>query len=291
MLASNGSAAEWVVPLSAYPCDLRLTLTSGTPVTTSDVTAATTLYFTPFRGNRLALYSGTAWVGFSQAELSIAVPATTSQVYDVFVDYNSGTPQLSLTAWTNDTTRATALTTQDGVYVKTGATGSRYVGSFRTTGVSGQTEDSATKRYVWNYYNRVRRLMLKTDTTANWAYSSATFQQANASAANQLDYVMGVQEDVVAAQVTSAARNSTGSVTIKVGIGLGSTTVNSATTFGGHTVVAANTITPLFANYIGFPGVGRRTLVWIEAGDGTATTTFFSNSGSALAGISGEVLG
>src|SRR6185436_9706895 len=39
-------------------CDGRLTLTSGTPVTTGDVTAATTLYFTPNGGNQIALYTG-----------------------------------------------------------------------------------------------------------------------------------------------------------------------------------------------------------------------------------------
>ena len=73
--------------------------------------------------------------------ISIAVPSTTSTVYDVFVYDSSGTSTLELTAWTNLTTRATALAYQNGVLCKTeGALVTRrYLGSFRTTGVSGQT--------------------------------------------------------------------------------------------------------------------------------------------------------
>ena len=40
----------------------RLTLTSGTPVTTNDVTAATTIYYTPYKGNAIQLYNGTNWI-------------------------------------------------------------------------------------------------------------------------------------------------------------------------------------------------------------------------------------
>src|SRR5574337_954655 len=52
----------------------RLTLTSGTPVTTSDVTGATTVYYTPYLHNLIPLWDGQNWapVEFSethQAEL------------------------------------------------------------------------------------------------------------------------------------------------------------------------------------------------------------------------------
>jgi hypothetical protein len=68
------------------------------------------------------------------------------------------------------------------------------VGSFRTTTVSGQTEDSAAKRYVWNYYNRVRAPVLKFDSTDSWSYTSTTIRQANGAAANQVDIVVGLAE-------------------------------------------------------------------------------------------------
>src|SRR5690348_9522061 len=82
----------------------RLTLTTGVPVTTSNVTAATTIYFTPFRGNQIDLYTGGTWQRFTFSELSIAVPASTNTDYDVWVYNNSGTPALELLAWTNQTT-------------------------------------------------------------------------------------------------------------------------------------------------------------------------------------------
>ena len=130
-------------------CNGRLTLTSGTPVTTSDVTAATTLYFTPYKGDQVALYTDSTWTLYTLTERSIAIPATTDTNYDVFLYDNSGTLTLELVAWSDGTTRATALATQNGVYVKSGSADRRYLGTIRTTGVSGQCEDSETKRFVW----------------------------------------------------------------------------------------------------------------------------------------------
>src|SRR5690349_2342000 len=51
----------------------RLTLTSGTPVTTSNVTGATTIYLTPYLGNQIWLYSGSVWVSYSLSEISLAL--------------------------------------------------------------------------------------------------------------------------------------------------------------------------------------------------------------------------
>ena len=273
-------------------CEGRLTLTTGSPVTDSDVTAATTIYFAPYKGSRISVYDGSDWVLFGFTELSIAVPSTTSQMYDVFVYDNSGTLTLELTAWTNDTTRATALTTQDGVYVKTGATTRRYLGSFRTTGVSGETEDSIAKRYVWNYYHRTERPMRVVEATNTWTYTTATFRQANAAAANQLDYVQGVSEDPVTAEVIAIGENS--SVTnIVAGIGVDSTSTNSAQIFAPGLVYVVNTRQIVSAKYRGFPGVGRHYLAWLEYSAATGTTTWTGDAGGVLvqAGIHGSILG
>lgn len=272
-----GSPPSWVdapVAILMSVCG-RLTLSTGTPVTTSDVTAATTLYFALYRGNQIALYTGSAWATFAIAELSIAVPSTTNTLYDVFVDYNAGTPQLALTAWTNDTTRATALTKQDGVLVKTGATGQRYVGSFRTTGSSGQTEDSVTKRYVWNYYNRTLRQLLKTDATANWDYTTATIRQANNAAANQVDVVIGVQEALLDLSLQAAAKNTTG-VSFAGGIGEDST---STFAVGGH--ASGSTISPYTANLRKLPAIGRHVYSWNEWSAAAGTTTFYGTQGDS----------
>lgn len=181
-----GGGTEW-----KYPADGRLTLESGVPLSASDQTAKTTVYYTPSIGDQLALYDGvSAWSILTFTELSIAVPATTDTVYDVFVYNNTGTPTLELTAWTNTTTRATALVRQNGVLVKSGATTRRYLGSFSTTGSSGQTEDSAQKRLVWNYYNRRRRFLYKTDGTSH-GYNNGTIRAWNNDAAQFIQFVTG----------------------------------------------------------------------------------------------------
>ena len=296
----NQSGYWYQDPLIAQICCGRLTLTTVTPVTTADVTAATTFYFTPYKGSAIALFSaatsgsGATWNLYTLAEISLAVPATTSTMYDVWVYDNSGTLTLETTAWTNDTTRATALVLQNGVYCKTGDLTRRYVGSIRTTGVSGQTEDSEAKRYVWNYYHRVRKALKVVDGTNSWAYTTAAFRQANASAANQLDFIIGVQEDAVRAEVWANAGNGNATgVQVQVGIGIDSTTSQSATIVNvGYPF--SGVIVPVSAIYKGFSGVGRRTLVWLERSTATNTTDWYGDNGDPAllnSGIIGEIYG
>lgn len=252
---------------TTVPCG-RLTLTSGLPVTTADVTAATTLYYTPAGScNSVALYDGTAWSLAAFAQVSIAVPATTSQMYDVFGYDNAGVFALELTAWTNDTTRATALVLQDGVYVKTGALTRRYLGSFRTTAVSGQTEDSLTKRYVWNYYNRVPRALVVTDATASWTYTTATVRQANGSTANQVDIVVGIAEAPLDLTLNVLGVNDAANY-ISVGIGEGSTTT--------YTEGQANkSYSVISVRLVKYPAIGRQFYSWNEFSTAAGTTTWF----------------
>ena len=275
----------------------RLTLATGTPVTTTDQTAKTALYYTPYKGNRIALYDGSSsWNTYSFSELSIAVPSTANQMYDIFVYANSGAATLELIAWTDATTRATPLTTQDGRLVLSGATTRRYVGSFSTTGTSGQTEDSLTKRYVWNYYNRVVRPLAALEGTSTWTYTTAAFRQANANAANQIDFVIGVSEDAVVASVSASARNTAGpgATDMVVGIGLDNTSSNSATVNGSTVNAGASVRTPVTSQYKGFPGIGRHYLAWLEFSDATGSTLWFGTGGAYTryqAGIIGEIWG
>lgn len=271
--------------------ELRLTLTTATPVTNADVTAATTLYLTPYKGTHIALYDGTIWHTYSTAEISIAVPATTVTMYDIFCYSNAGTPTLELTAWTNDTTRATALAYQNGVLVKSGTTTRRYIGSFRTTGVSGQTEDSISNRFIWNYYNRVLRHMRAIDATDTWTYTTAAFRQANGAATNQLNFIVGVSEDTVTATVCSSAYNSGGAgVTFATGIGLDSSTVNAAFIGSATATISTSVPMPSQAQYRGFPAVGKHDLRWLEYSAAIGTTTWVGDNGQTAFnnGIVGE---
>jgi hypothetical protein len=277
-------------------CEFRLTGTSATPVTTSDVTAIETLYFSPYKGNRCAVYDGSAgWIVLSSAELTLDVPNATN-CYDVFVYSNSGTLAIESLAWTNATSRATALTLQNGVLVKTGATTRRYVGTFYSVATgNGQTEDSIAKRYVWNYYNRVIKLMKVVEATDTWSYTTATYRQANNSSANQLDYVQGWLEDPVEAMAQSQARNGNTGVYLSTGIGVDSTTVNSALITTGTTTQVTNLSVQTSAYYLGFPGVGKHTLPWLEQSAASGTTTWVGDDGASnntsQYGIMGKILG
>ncbi len=276
---------------SAKVNDFRLTLTSATPVTTSDVTGATTIYCCPYKGNQISLYDGAAWVTRSSAQFSLALGTLTSgKPYDVFCYDNAGTPTLEFLVWTNDTTRATALAYQDGVLVKSGAATRRYLGTFYTTATT-TTEDSAANRYLWNYYHRVLRPMVRKEATASWTYTTATVRQANASASNQLNYVAGVAEDAVTAMVQASLTNATGA-NVGVSVGVDSTTVQSGAFQIGNANSSQATAN-MTALYKGIPGVGRHYLVWQEVSQANGTTTWYgatSSSGVPIqSGIQGEV--
>lgn len=190
-------------------CEARLTLTTGVPVTTADVTG-TTIYLAPFNGARLALHNGTGWVTHILTQISIAVPSTLGTMYDLFVYSNAGTPTLEALAWTNDTTRATALTTLDGVLVKTGATTRRYIGSFRTDdNLSANCQDSVARRYLWNYYNRRTRLLKVAENTGHTYNVAAWRAWNNTQGVSDVEFIVGVVEEPVvlnmAAQITKSA--------------------------------------------------------------------------------------
>jgi hypothetical protein len=280
--------------------EFRLTLTTAVPVTTSDVTAATTIYFSPYKGSRIALYDGTNWNMRSSAEISIAVPASTSQMYDIFCYDNAGAPTLELLAWTNDTTRATALVTQNGVLSKTGALTRRYVGSFRTTTVSGQTADAAITRFLWNYYNRVQRMINQYEATGSWSYTTATWRQARASAANQVDFVIGVAEDVITSQLVAYGSNTNTGVNIYVGLGYDSvstptsTSTNQMPRLGYGTTAVANGLIEFVSTLNIQPAIGHHYIAWLEYSTATGTTTFHGSdqlTGFWAGGITGFIQG
>jgi hypothetical protein len=272
----------------------RLTLTSGTPVTTADVSAAVTIYYTPASGNRIALYDGSAsWNVRTFTEVSLSISScTASKPYDVWLYDNAGTVTAEMLVWTNTTTRATALTRQDGIYVKTGDSTRRYVGTFFCNGTGGQTDDTVLKRYVWNFYNRMRRPLQRYETTTSWTYSTATVRQANGAAANQVDVMVGVAESVLDLSLAGviATNNSGGTVNVSIGIGEDSTTTYAV---GGllQTVAAGSAMSQPPIRLSKYPAVGRHVYSWNEWSVATPTTTIFANVGSVGSGVTAGLSG
>lgn len=263
----------------------RLTLTTATPVTTADVTGATTIYWTPYVHNCIGLYDGTSWQQWTSAELSLALGTLTSGTnYDVFLYSNAGTLTLILgPVWTSDTARGTGagtteLTMQDGVWVNKvsisggpGAKAGRYLGTLRTTSTTttessagGTTTQAGGKRFVWNANNRVLRHLAVFDSTDSWSYAISAFRQANGASGNKVEFVLGLNDDFVQAHaVHSVSVPANGE--FSTGIGLDSSTVNSARTLwpayngNGQSVQLG-----LLAEYIGFVGIGYHDLRWLE---------------------------
>ncbi len=339
----------------------RITLTSQVPVTTTDVTGATTIYFTPFMGNEIALYTGTTWKAYAFTQLSLAVPATTNTMYDLYVYDNASTLTLEAQEWDSSVvtitiaapgvvtwgsnplsngdqvvftttgvlpTGLTAGTTYyvvnraagtfevaatkggasivttvgqsgvhtahslsthalippsaaiDGVYTKFGFTTRRYLGSFKTGAVSGQTEDSLANRLVWNYYNRQNGIGRVLETENTWNYTTDTWRQAFADTANQINMVVGIVEDTIEVQATGLASNG-GAVTVYAGIGLNLTTDVIAGS-SGMVQGISGTVHQVSAKYDGYPILGSQSYVWLERSEAAGTTAWYGDNGGSV---------
>jgi len=118
---------------------------------------------------------------------------------DVFA-YAAGTDNqetwLQQRVWTNNTTRAVALTLQDGVYVKSGDTGKRYLGTYVVDG-HGTVKDTPQHRLIWNYYNRVGRVLHMPSPGSSYTYGTATWRAMNSSggASSFIIFAYGILEN------------------------------------------------------------------------------------------------
>ena len=305
------------------PVQHRLSLTTAVPVTVSDVTAATTLYMTPDKGNGIVNFDGTYWDVVAQSELSLAFSSNNAHTnyhqsgknFDVWYFDDGGTKRIGTgAAWTNDTTRADALVRLNGVYVNNATIAAMRFGSASGNTVSvsanratwlgtirmsadGQCEDSLAKRFVWNAYNRRPRAMRVLEATDSWTYTSTTVRQTNNSTANQLAFVRGLDEDAAKAWTHAEATTSdTTKHTIATSIGLDSTSAFAAGSFPAFVQIINSTNGPQLgaptAHYEGFPGLGYHYLAWQEKGGGSGTVTWYGDNGAPSAtqnGIFGEV--
>lgn len=282
----------------------RLTLTTGTPVMTSNATAQTTVYYTPYAGRFVPLYDGTSWTMTDiGGELSQATtdatksPAagTTNSNYDLFVWNDSGTYRCTRgPAWSSDTARGTGAGTTElervtGIYVNkiaitNGPAAQRgtYVGTIRTNGTS--TVDyifgalaaggTAGSFGVWNMYNRVNVATMVRDSTDSWTYSTTAWRAANGSSTYRVSYVCGLAEDNVAATYQVVGNADVLGNAQASGIGVDSTTAFSgATGFYNQTGASGH-----FGRYEGLPGLGFHFVSAIEY-RAAGTQTFLGDGG------------
>lgn len=246
---NSSSAAAVILPPQGY-----LTPTTGTPIIPSDVTSATTVYYTPYIGNLIPVYNGTSFTPTVFSELSCALVSAhaANTVYDFFVFNNSGVLTLVTgPAWGTSTAgggaRGTgAGTTQisriNGLWVNTvsmtgrngantyaiAANQATYVGSIWIDSAAGQVSchrsyGQSRKWGIWNAYNRIPVILKAGDGTSSWTYTGA-IRASNGNSANSLSLFSGLAEDcydIKFNQDASLATLSGANLTsIQTGIGL-----------------------------------------------------------------------
>ncbi len=212
---------------------------------------------------------------------------TANKNFDVFCYSNSGTPTLESLIWTDDSNRATALVLQDGIYVKSGATTRRYLGSFRTTGTTGQTEVSGflftpaangteSKVFVWNAQNRVPFGTGCSDNTDSWTHpNNSTWAASNGSNTMRVSFLVGLAGDLFTARYGQRIGNGA-STAGYCGIGVSSTSVNKS--IPGYVSVGQISVA---AHWQGNPALGFSYLQALTNSAG-GTSTFYGDEGGTL---------
>jgi len=288
VLDANGQVKVGLLAVTPSTNTFRLTGVTATPVMTSDSTSLSTIYLAQYNGNSIALYDGANWQLLSpSSEPSLAVTGRTTDLpFDIFVYNNSGTVTLEFLDWTNATTRATGLTRVDGVWTKTGDATRRYLGSCRARSattfhwvLSGDGASGPTKIDLFNADNRVDITGNHKETTDTWTYTTATIRQARGSTNNQIDVMVGLQEEFFEAVLTVTSKNSTISIAREVGIGFDVTNA-----FSGVGASTANTVASInscqIASYGNQPTIGRHFYSWNEISTATGTCTWIGDDAS-----------
>jgi hypothetical protein len=224
------------VPLSV--AEGRLTLSSGDGMPTANVTN-TTLYYTPFTGNKIALYDTATniWELKTFTECSLALAGTAASTnYDVFIYNNAGTNTLELAAWASGTARVTNLAVQNGVYVKSGAANKRYIGTIRTT-TAGTTTSTTTQRFVWNKDNQVPMLSDANDVTSHTLAGTsgvyAPWRNSTVLGLTRTEFVCGLSTNVSVSFHASMAQGVGGvAVDVTNTISLSSAFFNNTSPYG-----------------------------------------------------------
>lgn len=209
----------------------RLTLQSGVPVMSSNQTAKSTVYLTPYKGNRIIA----AGSNRTFTEVSLALDSNSGHIgyqqsgknFDLFIVVDTGALLLGTgPAWSSATARGTGAGTTElalvnGIWVNAntislktfagagsptsyGVGQATYVGTMYATadgqtGMAYSTSASgggANILGLWNNYNRETVHALNIDSKASWTYASGTPQPldgGSSNTANRFSWVDGLQ--------------------------------------------------------------------------------------------------
>ena len=259
----------------------RLTISSGNPIPIVDV-SGTTIYFTPYKGSQIGLLNGSTWSAVEFADTPISMPNTANQNYDLFGYYNAGHLGLEWSAaWASDIARTDAVAMVSGVYVKSSNVTRRLLGSVRTIGVSGYTEFSPSgstgspKLYVASVDNPVQVHGCRKIPDNSWTYSTATYRATNNDTNNRVCFVQPITGNSVNSTI-SVLCSQTSNANVSVGIGINSTTVNSAEIMGQAGRSAGNDM--ISASHGGTFTPGYHYIQGLEYSSALGTSSWYGNA-------------
>ena len=290
----------------------RLTLVSNTPVMTSDVVGATTIYYTPYIGNSLVVSNGTSLSNqtFSQLSLNISTVEEFGQVADLYAIYVSGTFHLCVAGnWSNSTTRGSslALTTLQGIWVNANTVNSCdtatneysvpanegiYLGSMYTSetpssstlGLTVQLKPAAaaggTNNLIglFNAYNRVRVESIEADSTSSWTYTGSSARPANygygtgANGNNRINFLDGLGVVYTSARYTCLLYPSSQGVGVGVGF---NESFSIEGVWGVENSIAAVQFNSEEGKLNAYPSLGMNYFQAMEGANNTNTATFY----------------
>jgi hypothetical protein len=283
--------------LPVVPPQLRLTLTSNTPVMNADATAQTTVYATPYQGNILPVGN----VMYRTAQISYALNTTahvSGSLYDFFAYNASGAIALCTgPAWTNSTTRSAAVSqdANNAIWVNTASLTCNLSGGTTTTTIAagqatylgtgymtanGQTGvqftpaaaggGSNTIVGLCNAYN-TRPIIAVSQDSSGVAYGAATWRALGASNSNRISYLDCLGQTSVLTTMDLHGFTNAAGARYSFGVDRDSTSATpdhfaTISTAAGGNVEQSSSVTQGFK-----PSVGLHFLQAVESGNGTST--------------------
>lgn len=299
----------------------RLTLETGVPVTTSDQTGKTTIYYAPYVSNTINLWDGLTWNTHEFSELSQTLADTTkspaaaaiNSIYDMFVWNDAGTLRCTRgPAWSSSSARGTGAGTTEiervggvlmnKVAITNGPAANRgvYVGSIATNGSGANGEmammygpaaaagGTKNRLDVWNMYNRVSIRSVVRDSTNTWSYSTATWRSSNNSTSNRVTFINGLNEALASAVAVQSGSSASSGGGFQVGIGIDSASANHGLSSVAYTSGSGGQMGGV-CHFSSASGLGSHYLQMVERGNGTSCD-FFGDNSDATAYQSGMIV-
>jgi hypothetical protein len=281
----------------------RITTITGTPVLSTIQAGQTTVFFTPYNGNRVLLWTGSDFAAVVFTEMSQTLadatksPAATvaNANYDMFVWNDAGVTRCTRgPAWASTIARAAGggLTRVKGIWTNTTnivngplAGFGTHVGTIHTSaansvdfqiGGGGTSGGDSSRIGLWNTYNRIRCTIKNIDIGDTWTYATPlVYRVKDNSAPNGITFVIGIAEDMVEAINTAiGTANAGGALECSIGLdgvvpfgGAGDGNISNATGARMPTAgFATNRADTIVSEYRGYPGIGFHTLFPLETG-------------------------